>query len=512
MRRPLSLLAALALTAGCGSTIRQQTELQVSGQPTSPITTGGGSSLGTTGLTSSTTGSAGAAAPGTTGAVLPGTTGGAAPETSSTGGSTGAIAPPGSTSATAVPSTGKGWDKSFVYIGVNTQKDVAAVAQSINAKGLDAGDQEGQANAVVAEMNRRGGLFGRKVKVIFKDNSTVATKNDPNTAGAAACTYFTQDHPVIALLNPVTLMDVPSFRACFAKAKVPVFSASVAAVDKQVGASLAPYFYQSVAPTWDALAPTLVSRLKAQGWFGGWNPRTGSPAATKAKVGVLAPSDDIGKRVAAVLLRSLRAAGATDATSYFYSDATNQGPAVVNFAGNGVTHVIAVNSDLVPFQTSASSQGYKPRYGISSLNAPVTFLEANSPPGQNIGAMGVGWSPSFDVNDSNDHVTTPAEAECKAIMAKGGQSFSGKRLAEAVAFAFCDGIRLIVQGAAAGNGLTGTAIYQGVQRINTSFKTAFSFSNGLGGDRLFIPGSARDIQWNASCKCILYTSSTASRF
>jgi hypothetical protein len=509
MRRPIALLLALALASGCGSTIRKQTELTVGGARAGGTTTGGAASLGTTGLTS-TTGTTGSLTGGTTST---GTTGTTAPGGSSGRSSTtGQVVPPGATTAAAVPEKGKGWDKSYVYIGVNTQKDVNAVAQSINAKGLDAGDQEGQANAMVAEMNRRGGLFGRKVKVIFKDNSTVATKNDPNTAGAAACTYFTQDHPVIALLNPVTLMDVPSFRACFAKAKVPVFSASVAAVDKQVGASLAPYFYQSVAPTWDALAPTFVARLQAQGWFSGWNPQTGAPSGGKAKVGVLAPSDDIGRRVAAVLLKALKAAGSTDATSYFYADATNQGPAVINFAGNGVTHVIAVNSDLIPFQTSASSQNYKPRYGIHTLNAPVTFLESNSPPGQNNGAMGVGWSPSFDVSDANDKYATPAEAECKAIMAKGGQSFSGKRLAEAVAFAFCDGIRLIVQAAAAGNGLTGPAIYQGVQKVNRSFKTAFSFSNGLGGDRLFVPGSARDIQWNTSCRCIRYTSATASTF
>jgi ABC-type branched-subunit amino acid transport system substrate-binding protein len=510
MRRPLALLLALALASGCGSTIRKQTELTLSGQAPAGSTTGGAPSLSTTGLTG-TTGTSGTLSGTTTGTTSPGTTGAIAPAGTSGTTTTGVIVPPGTTTAAAIPEKGRGWDKNYVYIGVNTQKDVAAVAQGINAKGLDAGDQEGQANAMVAEMNRRGGVFGRKVKVVFKDNGTVSTAGDPNSAGAAACTYFTQDHPVIALLNPVTLMDVPSFRACFAKAKVPVFSASVAAVDKKVGASLAPYFYQSVAPTWDALAPTLVARLRAQGWFGGWNTATGSPAATKAKVGVLAPSDDIGKRVGAVVIKALRASGA-EAVDYYYADATNQGSAVLNFAGNGVTHVIAVNSDLVQFQTSASSQNYRPRYGITTLNAPVTFLEANSPQGQNNGAMGVGWAPSFDVNDSNDRYATPAEAECKAVMAKGGQSFSGKRLAEAVAFAFCDGIRLIVQAAAAGNGLTGPAIYQGVQKVNRGFRTAFSFSNGLGGDRLFIPGSARDIQWNAQCKCVRYTSATVSPF
>jgi hypothetical protein len=401
--------------------------------------------------------------------------------------------------------TGRGWDKDFVYVGITTQKDVQAVADNAGAKGLDGGDQEGEALAVVAELNRRGGVFGRKIKIIFKDEGTVATAQDPNTVGNATCTYFTQDHPVVALISPVTLMDVPSFRACMAKGKVPLFSASVAAVDKQVGDALAPYFYQSVAPTWDALAPALIGRLKAMGWFGGWNPSTGAAAPTKPKVGVLTPSDDIGKRIGATVKKTLAAAGYTDTVVYEYADPTNMTSAVLQFSGNGVTHVIVTNADLLPFQISANNQGYRPRYGITSYNAPQTFLEGNSPQGQNNGAMGVGWSPSFDVSDANDPGPTgPGETECLAMQAKGGQTFSGKRLAEAVAFAFCDGLRLIVDAATAGGGLLGQQIYAGAQKLATRFSPAFTFANGLGPGRLYIPGAGRDIVWDTGCSCIKY--------
>ncbi len=60
-------------------------------------------------------------------------------------------------------------------------------------------------------------------------------------------------------------------------------------------------------------------------------------------------------------------------------------------------------------------------------------------------------------------------------MTKGGQSFTGKRLAEAVAFAFCDGIRLIATGAQQGGGFSGTQIYAGVQRAAGTFRSSFSF-------------------------------------
>ena len=402
----------------------------------------------------------------------------------------------------------RGWDESFVYIGVTTQKDVQAAASSIGADGLDAGDQEGQALAVADELNRRGGLLGRRIKVVFRDLRTIDTVRDPVAAGNAACTYFTQDRPVVALVNAVTLLDKPSFRACLAKARVPLFSASVAAVDRVVSDELAPYFYQSVAPTWDALAPVLAARLRAQGWFGGWNPGTGSLAATKAKVGVLVVSEPVGRRVGAAISRALAGVGHGDAVTYEYAKAGDLEPAVLQFAADGVTHVIASNTDLLSFQLAASSQRYRPRYGVTSINAPQV-LAINSPPGQNVGAMGVGWSPSLDVRDADDPGDTgPGETECRAILAKGGHTFTGKRVAEAVAFAFCDGLRLVVAGAVAGGGLTGPQIYAGVLRVAPSFSSAFSFRSGLAPGRLYVPGGVRDLVWDTPCDCMKYAGGT----
>ncbi len=481
----LGLCLGLSLLVGCGSTVQQTSELAAggpdvlagtvegtaqglpaevggaagavpgaeplaggdalggaaAGAPGGPVAGAAAGSSGTPGRTTTTTGGTTRTGAGSAGSVP------AAPAATGSG-----TAP-----AAAIPAKGRGWDEQFVYIGVTTQKDVQAAASGVGAKGLDAGDQEAEALAVAAEVNRKGGILGRKVKIVFRDQNTVDTAGDPNTAGAAACTYFTQDKPVVALLNPVTLMDVPSFRACLAKAKTPLFSASVAAVDKKVGEALAPYFYQSVAPSWDALAPVLVSRLQAQGWFTGWNPRTGTPGPAPVKVGVLISTTDVDTRVGAVVARALKAAG--KGTPVVFAAKGDFNGAVLQFNGNGVTHVIAANADLFPFQLSAASQGYRPRYGIHSLNAPTTFLEQNSPDGQNDGALGVGWSPSLDVNDAHDAATGPGEAECKALYGKAGQTFTGKRLAEAVAFAFCDGIRLIALGAQSGGGFSGEQIY-----------------------------------------------------
>lgn len=501
-KRLLVALGALALlSAACGTTVsqaEQRAALRNGGQGLDA----GADAAGATGDTL-------LAADGSVDAGGAPTAGGGG--TRATAGATTRATTPVTVATAALPATGKGWDKNTIYVGVTTQKDVQTVADGLGAKGLDGGDQEAEALAVINDINRKGGVFGRQVKVIFKDQSTVATAGDPNTAGNEACTYFTQDNPVIAVLNPVTLMDVPSFRACLAKAKVPLFSASVAAVDKQVGVSLQPHFYQLVAPPWDALAPVLLTRLKAQGWFNGWNPLTGQAGPNPVKVGVLTTNDDVGKRVGKTVAATLKAAGHGDAVVYESGGTGDFSGAVLQYSGNQVTHLIAVNADLYAFQISANSQGYKPRYGITSVNAPVTFLQTNSPKGQNNGALGVGWAPSLDVDDARDPGDFgPGETECRRMMTAAGQSFKGKRLAEAVAFAFCDGLRLIAFAAAAGGGLSADAIYAGVQKIAPTFQSGFSFASGLGVGRLFVPGGVRDLAWDNKCDCPRYAGTTTT--
>ena len=500
MRRVRALLLVGALlTAACGSTADIE-----GGSAAGPLgSAGGGLGPATATTVLGATAVDGAAAP------VPGARASAGP-----GGSATQPVAPGQTvppaPASAIPATGPGWDEDTVFIGLTTQKDVQGVAQGLGVTSLDPGDQELQARAVVDELNRRGGLFGRKIELVFKDQQTVATAQTPDAAGESACVYFTQDNPVVALLNPVTLMDVPSFRACMANAQVPLFSASVAAVDAQVGAELAPYFYQSVAPHWDALAPVLVEELEAAGWFGAWDAARGQPLpAGTPKIGILAGTTDVEARVLELVKAQFEEVAPDVVTVQADGDFS---AAVLQFRGNGVTHVVAVNADLVAFQIAAASQEYRPRYGITSVNAPQVFLESVSPEGQNRGAIGVGWSPSLDTNESNDPGPTgPAEAECLDILAKGGNEYGGKRFAEAVGFAFCDGLRLIADGANAGGGLDGPSIAAGIQRVAASFGTAFSFANGLGPDRFFLPGGVRRLAFDDECRCFRYAGTTTLR-
>jgi ABC-type branched-subunit amino acid transport system substrate-binding protein len=507
--RGIAVLLALVMVAGsaaCGSTA------QLNGSAGLP----GSRSLGESGTASSGGLGPSASAPSALAPSAANPSGGSSSSPAGGGGVLGggapvAPAPSGAGALTStpamVPTTGRGWDAKYVYIGVTTENDVQSVAKTLNLSGFNAGDTQVQAQSVADYINSRGGVFGRQIKLVFHDENTVSTAEDPATAGNAACTYYTQDHLVVALINPVTLLDGPALRSCMAAAKVPLFSASLQAMDDQADMALAPYFYQGVAVAWNALAPVLVSQLRAQGWFGGWNAHIGAPGSVAPKVGILVNGTDIGSRIGNAIKAALAQAGYAGALVYQYSPpGTQMQPAVLYFAGNGVDHLIAADAELLAFQQNAATQGYHPRYGVTTYNAPVTDLALNSPVGQNDGALGVGWAPTLDVDDGNDPgITGPGERNCLAMNAKSGQTFAGLRLAAAVAFAICDGMLLVSQGAVAGGGLTSTAIYQGMMRIAPTFSTALSFATGLSPTQPFVPGAVRGLAWVGSCTCFRYT-------
>jgi hypothetical protein len=514
---PLLVPLLAALTA-CGSTVPMTTTATGSSDgltasdgatvgglsPEGTTSTGGGTSGGTSGVVRGTgSGSGGSASTGGSGA-------GARPTTGSSGGSAGAgfsttgAAAPGATGP--IPTKGRGWDAKTVSIGVVTQNDSAAAFAALGAKGVDPGNTEAQAKAVAADLNAKGGVYGRQVKLVFRDVATVDTATNPDTTGNSVCTFFTQDSPVVAVLSIVTVMDVASFRACLAKARVPLFNATANAIDDQAGRSLAPYFYQSLGVSWDALAPVLVSRLQAQGWFGGWNTTLGKPGTGKAKVGILTDSTEVGIRVSKTVRNAFVRAGYPDTVTFQYAKASNLSPAVNYFKGNGVTHLVVTDIQLTAFQGSAGQQQYHPRYGITTYNDPYSNLETSdfSPAGANVGAMGVGWAPNFDVGPANDPAPSVGAKSCLAVMSKGGQTFSGKRLAQAFASSICDGMYLTVKGAVAGHGLDGAAIGNGVALLGSTYSPANGFQAALTPSKRFVSGLARDVSYVEGCSCFRY--------
>jgi hypothetical protein len=506
--RTVATLVVVVLLSACGTTLSSRSQSSLGGSGASGVSGGQVATPGG-GVTSSASSSSSPSSTPTPGALgVSSSSPAAAALNSPTPPTAGAAVPvvtQGAAGPVSIPVTGPGWDAKHVYIGVTTQKDSQAVFGSLGYKGVEPGDTQAQAQTMANQINSRGGILGRQVTLVFHDESTIATAENPDAAAQVACTAFTQDHRVIAVINIVTEMDGSTWRSCLAHAHVALFSASLAAVDDHEAQSLAPDFYQLDAVTWNVLAPVLVSQLQAEGWFGGWNTHTHAPGPLPAKVGILVDSTPVGTRIGTIIDQALTAAGHPGAVTFQYNlPGNNIQPAVLYFAGHGVTHIISSDIELFAFQNSATGNQYYPRFALTTYNAPYNNLELHSPANANDGAMGLGWAPYLDVSDANDPgAVSSGRQQCLATMAAGGQHFSGERLAGAFASAICDAFRLIALGAP-GNGFAAGPLYQGIMRAAPGLSASIGFGNALSPAKLFVPGAARTLSYSQGCSCMRY--------
>jgi hypothetical protein len=223
-------------------------------------------------------------------------------------------------------------------------------------------------------------------------------------------------------------------------------------------------------------------------------------------VGVYYGSGAANARVGKLLLAAFERAGwATD--SFQYTDPSQGSSAVLRFAANGVTHVVS-DGALFYFATGARSQQYRPRFGVTTYDGPQALLDANGDHSQLNGAMGVGWYPTLDVDEAQDPGPGPGTAPCLLALKRGGQTFAGKRFAQAFGMALCDGFRLTVLGAKTGGGLDPASVRRGIVAMGSTFPIGGSFGAGLSATNYSLPGAGRDLKWDPAVASFRYVGST----
>jgi hypothetical protein len=520
-------LAAVVLTA-CGTTVPLSERKFVmnggtssagvnnglgdaSGQLAGNGDAGTGSSTSDDGGSTGVTGGGGAATAGNSSSAGVKSTGPTPGHSTATGHTT----KPTSTGYDAIPKTGRGWDAKNVYIGVTTVNDIGTVATALGLKNANPGNQVKDGNTMVAELNRQGGIFGRKVVMVANNVSTASMLVNAQQDGAQACTHFTQDRPVVAVWNTLTPLDTPTFRNCFAQAKIPLIGGSIAPTDTGALNALHGYAVSLISPSFTDLAPTLIARLKANGYFTGWNTTTGAPSKAPVKIGIVAKNDPTGARAAAILSGALARAGYPPSAQFNYAvsasgTSSNLSSAVLQFRSRGITHVFSTDNGYGQFLQQAQSQHYYPRSAITTFDTPA-LLRTNVSKKILIGAMGLGTDPAIDVDFAQDPgYVTPAEKTCLQEQQK-SQSYKGLRFAEAIALEYCDAFRLIKAAALAGGGLTGPEMVAGLQLAGPDFVPAITFTSGLHRNDFALPGSGRDLAFQAKCGCFVYTSTTNHR-
>ena len=467
-----AVLLALAMTA-CGSTVDQGAVTNAGAGLAQP----GADGLAAPGGTAEP-----GAAPGALGgsAAAGGVTGGAAGVTSG-GGTTGAgtgVGTTGSSSGSGGASgavTRRGLTATQITIGVVTTQDAATLGKSLGAESLVGGDHVAEIDALVKHINGQGGIAGRKLAVVYQDVKTSDATSDPANSAQAACEGLTQDKQVYAVVSIVAQLNNDVMYQCMAKAATPFFGVDLVPHHAKQFATYAPHVYGAHTLVLERLVPTLVSRLQAQSWFSGWDTANGAPGPAPAKVGVLYYDNDPG--YLALAKQAMAKAGHPVADAFgYHSDLSVIGSemqsAVLQFRSSGVTHLLIEESDgVLFFLPAAENQGYRPRYGMTSLNAAKALADTGAlPVRQFAGMRGVGWTPALDVGNAKREVSA-ASASCRKVMEEAGRDTT-----DATAFFYmaveCDAFLLLKAGLERQQSFTPTGLRQGLERLATSFVSA----------------------------------------
>jgi hypothetical protein len=393
-------------------------------------------------------------------------------------------------------------------IGFNTINNASTFFGSIGAS-ITFGDMKADAEAILAGINARGGILGRKVVGVYHDEDVSEATTRPSSNAQRTCAALTQDSNVVAAaINDTAGDDNDTFYGCMKKADTPFFSAADLFFDEQRFGQYRGYLHSTQGPSADSFAPALMQRLGQRGFFSKWNTTIGGPGAAEVRLGLLFPDNGVGRRSAALLAR-LASGRAASSTTFFYApetigeSSTAVQSAVVKFRSEGVTHVIAPDPNVDFFMIAAEQQKYRPRYGVNSL-LQLSQMQQIVPGAQLVGALGVGWQPYADVNKPPQN---EAVRSCMGDLKRAGVDYGGDATPWSIALYICDEIRLITESVKAAGGFSTVHLTQGLAKVGPTFQSAVAFRSGFGPGRSDIVGGVRDLAYSTGCSCFAYTSS-----
>ncbi len=518
-----AVLVALLL-AGCGTTVpTAQRGTGGAGDGLSAQTsTGGGAGTSTGAGVTGTSGTGGLGGTTSGGSTSGGTTGSADPTAGTMGSGTDGIGTSGGT--TGVPTgpgtKGFGFDAKNVYIGVPTADDFNTLVKNAGAN-FDNGDVHADFDSIAADVNRHGGILGRKLVIAYHDDSATRYQSNPAQVAQETCAYFTTDRPVVAVINGFPQLDTQTnLHTCLEQKKVTLLSQTNTVYSDSDYRRLGPHLISGASVSTDVLVPTFVAALKRQGFFTGWNTTLGAPGNAPVKVGLLLPDDSSGRYVGTLFKAQLRAAGQQPPAEFYYppeGSGAQSSSEVLSFKSAGVTHVLdlpPVELEIGLFQKQAETQHYRPRYGYTGFDLPLTVEEnpAVAPVAQQVGSLGIGWQPLNDVNASKDIGEMPGGKRCFAALQAGGQKFStSQRRAKFIAAIACDSIYLLQEAMVRAKGFTGDQILSALPVVGPRFWSASTFASVLTARDHGLPGFYRDSHYDTACSCFTYSNAVNRR-
>ena len=506
--------AALVVAGACGSTVQMTGERTAIGQ--------GGSEAGLSGDELGGT-AAGTGAPGEEG-LAGGGAGGAAggSRTAGAGGAAGGRAgSSGTRSVGAAPgvSAAPGLTADTITVGMVVAINSGAANAALGAGGIDAGDPRRNAEVVIEDMNKRGGIAGRKIVPVFHDFDTTSAETSESQY-QAACEDFTQDHKVFAVMSGGT----ESFLQCLTRAGVVIIEDNVAASETALFRRYPTYFELNM--SLDRVAAVEMTALQAQNYFSGWNNATGQPGPAATRVGIVTvDTPSFRHAVDDVLVPALRRLGFAPAPDNIVrvADVRRQqevgavapavSSAVLRFRSSGVTHVLIFESNAIAtllFANNADSQGYRPRYGVTSGNGTQALIDTGAyPEGQRNGVVGIGWLPGLDItpaeNPDDGPYSNNARRQCIEMYRRGGVTFENPNAA-VVGLTTCNSFNLLKMALESAPTPTRDGFVAAMNALGSRFESAATFAIRFDADHHDGTSAYRHWAYTPACGCMRYTS------
>jgi hypothetical protein len=385
-----------------------------------------------------------------------------------------------------------------VAIGYSTSKAVGALAASLGLKGVNPGDTEAQVQAVVKDLNARGGLLGHRIVLKKYDVST-----DSNAQ--AMCSYWTQDNHVFAVVDAVNagapvLND--GLAACLSGKHVPLLTG--APLISRLAYDKYPYVVAPDHASSERYMTGLVDRIAGLDFFHGWDNTLGRPSPAPVKIGINSFDTPGDQSRAKALQAALHHHGYDNVYVEKYSSDLTALPAatqsaVLRFKAEGVTHVFGAN---VLFYQDAQSQGFHPRYAVDDTANTVQLMAQNAPQAQLHGALGGGYLPMSE--DDSFTAGTAAARRCLGLMSKAGIDVTD-RFAVTYMLAICDRFWVLERALKAGGTLSPLSFLSGLGRLPAGIDSAGTYAMTLvrrdGAFRL------RAFTYVDSCTCFRLTGS-----
>lgn len=393
----------------------------------------------------------------------------------------------------------RGVTASELRIGISFIGDRDAANRAAAGAVPGTGDPRAQHDAMVAWVNKNGGIAGRKVVPFYRPYNSA---DDPATIAQSICAHHADDNQVYAAFPEYAS---PQLVSCLANRGVIT-----------IGSDVVPDFDDAAFTRYDShlffantFSLSRIFRLTASGLAKeGFYDRKGA-------IGVVTVDQPEFRRAYEQdFVPELARAGFNVKEVLFVSGnehrsvgsiAAQIGNAIVRFHSSGVTHVVFLESAgwyFVAWTQAAEQQQYRPRYGVNSGSF-VGGLRDLYPTEQLRGLQGIGWVPMYDANEPGDPGPTPRAKECIAIMNANGAP-PKTRVEMGRSAVVCDYYFFLKDALHGASDLSAPAVRARVEALTTAFRPALTFTAKHGRGRHDGAGAYGTTRYDARCNCIVF--------